>query len=113
MANERPPDPRELDPATAARLLATTTFNLIRRGADGSLVLSADRWRLTGQAGDVLRFHAEAAEAPPLELALGTVKRITLEQLPRQRLRSQIRFVLDTGDILTFSGLLGEAEPGT
>ena len=36
----------ELDRATAARALGAGWFNLLRRGADGSLVLSADRWRL-------------------------------------------------------------------
>jgi hypothetical protein len=37
---------RLLAPETAARAFGDAYFNLIRRGADGSLKLSTDHWRL-------------------------------------------------------------------
>lgn len=100
---------RELDQVTAARALGSAYFNLIRRGADGSLVLSADTWRLEAVRADAFRFVARSAEAPPLVLPVADVERTTWDRLPRQQRRSQIRFFLRGGDLWTFSGRVDEA----
>ena len=99
---------RALDLPTAARLLGLGFFNLIRRGADGSLVLSADKWRLDAQTPDELRFAAQSPEAPPLLLALADVAEVTWDRLPKQQARSQVRFRLRSGDLWTFSGSVDE-----
>jgi len=36
----------QIDPPTAARAFGDAYFNLLRRGADGSLRMSTDHWRL-------------------------------------------------------------------
>ena len=54
---------RILDPAHAARLLDGVRLNLIRRGANGSLVLSMDHWRLT--SADDESDARPSAPAPP------------------------------------------------
>ncbi len=94
----------EIDLATAARAFGTAYFNLLRRGADGSLVLSADRWRLVAIEDDVLRFAPRDPGGEPLVLARGAIERVTWDQLARQQVRSQIRFSLKSGDVWTFSG---------
>src|ERR671938_238450 len=58
----------ELDRATAVRAFGAAYFNLIRRGADGSLVLSSDRWRLEEATPELFRFEAEDEAAPTLVL---------------------------------------------
>jgi hypothetical protein len=95
-------------------------MNLIRRGADGSLRMSTDTWVLD-QADDhrvVFRgrpkgppHEGESADDQLLELPLADVDRVTWDRLPRQQRRSQLRFHLKSGDLLTFSGSL--AEPGS
>jgi hypothetical protein len=104
-----PHDPLELDPATAARAFGDAYFNLLRRGADGSLILSADHWRLEEATGDAFRFAAREDGAPPLEVRLEDVERLVWDRLPRQHVRSQIRFVLVSGDLWTFSGTVDES----
>lgn len=94
----------ELDGQDAARLLRTTSFNLIRRGADGSLALSADKWRLVKADSATFCFQALAPEAPPLALSLVDVERIVWDRLASQKERSQVRFIFTTGDVWTFSG---------
>jgi hypothetical protein len=96
----------ELDPATAARAFGSAYFNLIRRGADGSLTLSRDHWRLSEPAGEAgeFRFVARDQEAPDLVVDLGQVERMVWDRLPRQRVRSQIRLYFANGDVWTFSG---------
>ncbi len=96
-------------------VLGTSSLNLIRRGADGSLRLSVDRWRFEHVTGDAIVFRALSADVPAshqfLEVPLDAIERITWDRLPRQRVRSQLRFHLRTGDLWTFSGEL--AEPPT
>ncbi len=100
---------KELDLPTAARALCTGYFDLLRRGIDGALVLSADRWRLETVTEEEMRFVALAPEAPPLHLVLSDVEQATWDRLPKQQVRSQIRFRLRSGDLWTFSGTIDEA----
>lgn len=102
----------ELDFETAARAFGSEYFDLIRRGADGSLVLSADRWRLAAFTGQVYRFVGADPEAPTLELRAADVERVTWDQLPKQRTRSQVRFLLRGGDLWSFSGRTDSAALG-
>ena len=99
----------ELDLATMARAFGAGYFNLLRRGADGSLVLSADVWRLEALTPEAFRFAARAPEAPPLVLSVADVARTTWDRLPRQHVRSQLRFYLLSGDLWTFSGSVNES----
>ena len=101
----------ELDPATAALAFGSAYFNLIRRGADGSLVLSRDHWRLQTHTSslDTFRFSARDAEAPELVVQLAQVERLVWDRLPKQQVRSQIRFVFANGDVWTFSGSVDES----
>lgn len=103
--------PRELDRATAARAFGSAYFNLIRRGADGSLALSADHWHLEPEAStlETFYFSARDAEAPPLVVDLALVDRLVWDRLPKQQVRSQIRFHFANGDVWTFSGSVDEA----
>ena len=98
---------REIDLATAERALGSGTFNLIRRGADGSLAMSVDRWRLAHRTPTELRFAAQPPAPPhvdPLVLILERIERVTWDRLPNQQTRSQVRFHLHGGDLWTFSG---------
>jgi hypothetical protein len=99
----------ELDRQTAARAFGESYFNLLRRGADGSLTLSTDHWRLEALTSEVFRFTAREEDAPELELRLEEVERLVWDRLPRQQVRSQIRFVLVNGDLWTFSGTVDES----
>jgi hypothetical protein len=99
---------RELDLPTAARLLQLGYFNLIRRGANGSLTLSADKWRLESAGDDELQFAAQSPEASPLILPVSDVATVTWDRLPKQQQRSQVRFQLTSGDLWTFSGSVDE-----
>jgi hypothetical protein len=99
----------EIDQATAARAFGDAYFNLIRRGADGSLILSADHWRLDEATDDAFYFAAREAEAPPLELFKQDVERVVWDRLPKQQVRSQIRFHFGNGDLWTFSGSVDES----
>jgi hypothetical protein len=106
------PDPRslvEIDAEIAARAFGDAYFNLLRRGADGSLTLSTDHWRLDEATPKAFRFSAREEDAPLLEVRLEAVERLLWDRLPRQRLRSQIRFVLANGDLWTFSGTVDES----
>jgi len=99
----------QLDPTTAARAFGTAYFNLLRRGADGSLRLSSDHWRLEELSDGRFRFAAREPEAPPLELRLSEVDHVEWDRLPKQTVRSQIRFALANGDLWTFSGTVDES----
>jgi hypothetical protein len=99
----------ELDRSMAARAFGDAYFNLLRRGADGSLKLSADHWRLDEATEEVFRFLAREEDAPPLEVRIEDVERLVWDRLPRQQVRSQIRFVLINGDLWTFSGTVDES----
>ena len=99
----------ELDYETAARAFGDAYFNLIRRGADGSLKLSHDHWRLDRTTDEAFQFVPREADAPPRELRHADVERIVWDRLPKQQVRSQIRFYLINGDVWTFSGQVDES----
>jgi hypothetical protein len=101
--------PIGLDLAQTARVFGESYFNLIRRGADGSLTLSTDHWRLEQVTADAFHFEAQAEDAPALVLPLQQVERLAWDRLPRQQMRSQIRFYLANGDLWTFSGSVDES----
>src|SRR5436309_1745357 len=104
--------PRPISLQAAVSALAQGSFNLIRRGHDGSLVLSADRWRCAGREGNTLRFDAvnpPQGDPPPLLLAIEDVEEATWDRLPKQQARSQVRFQMRNGDLLTFSGQVDES----
>jgi hypothetical protein len=82
---------------------------LIRRGADGSLKLSTDHWRLATSSDDAFHFTADAPDAPPLSVPVADVRRLVWDRLPKQQVRSQIRFYLRNGDLWTFSGTVDES----
>ena len=98
----------EIEWLTAARAFGEAYFNLIRRGADGSLTLSHDHWRLDAATDATFRFIAREADAPPLDLRAPDVARVIWDRLPKQTVRSQIRFYLSNGDLWTFSGNVDE-----
>jgi hypothetical protein len=99
----------ELDEASAARAFGEADFNLIRRGADGSLTLSSDRWRLADLSNATFHFRALEDDAPPLVVRMTEVDRLVWDRLPKQRWRSQLRFFLKSGDVWTFSGTVDES----
>ena len=99
----------DLDPLVAARAFGDAYFNLLRRGADGSLTLSTDHWRLDEANTELFRFSAREDDAPDLEVRLEDVERMVWDRLPKQQVRSQIRFVLVNGDLWTFSGTVDES----
>jgi hypothetical protein len=99
----------QIDPTTAARAFGDAYFNLLRRGADGSLRLSSDHWRLDEATPELFRFSAREDDAPPLEVRLNDVEQLVWDRLPKQQTRSQIRFVLANGDLWTFSGQVNES----
>jgi len=98
-----------IDAATAARAFGDAYFNLLRRGADGSLRLSSDHWRLEELTENAFRFSAREQDAPTLEVRLEDVEQVVWDRLPKQQVRSQIRFVLANGDLWTFSGSVDES----
>jgi hypothetical protein len=104
----------ELTREAAIELLSTATLNLIKRGEDGSLRMSADRWNFVELSGTVLRFRTETLESQEtlwMELDLNDVARQSWDRLPKQQQRSQVRFHLKNGDIWTFSGtILGASD---
>ncbi len=103
----------DIDPETAERVLDGRTCNMIRRGGDGSLTMSADKWRLAERTPTALTFVAEPPAPPdlaPLTIELADVERLAWERLPKQQVRSQVRFFLRNGDVVTFSGSLGEPD---
>jgi hypothetical protein len=103
----------DLDASAAAALVKGHRLNLIRRGADDSLVMSTDGWRLVEVAEDALTLRADPPAPPetePLVIRLAEVERITWDRLARQHTRSQVRFHLRSGERLTFSGRLPEPQ---
>jgi hypothetical protein len=92
-------------------LAGESVLNLLRRCADGSLRLSADRWQLADVSPETVVFHSvagDAAERQVLEVRRTEVGRVTWDRLPKQRVRSQLRFHLASGDLWTFSGALSD-----
>jgi len=107
-------DVTELTPDAAAELLRTPRLNLIRRGADGSLVLSADKWTLDERSATMFRFRSEAVtdmEILWLDVNLQEVQRLSWDRLPKQERRSQVRLYFHNGDVWTFSGYLSSEPP--
>ena len=103
---------RDIGPDDLPGVFGSSVLNLIRRGADGSLRMSADRWRFGGGDSERVVFrsiHDDPAESEQmLEVPLAEVARLTWDRLPRQQARSQVRFHLTSGDLWTFSGMLNE-----
>jgi hypothetical protein len=103
---------RELSFEDVPAILGEARLNLIRRGADGSLRLSADHWRLFALEPDLLVFQAELADEAGdprvLEVERQAVLKLTWDRLPKQLRRSQLRLHLRDGDLMTFSGELGD-----
>src|SRR5262249_32446620 len=99
----------QIDASTAARAFGDGYFNLLRRGADGSLRLSSDHWRLDEANDEAVRFSAREEDAPPLVVYLQDIEQLVWDRLPKQQVRSQIRFVLANGDLWTFSGTVDES----
>ncbi len=105
----------ELDPEAVERILDGRVCNMIRRGGDGSLTMSADKWRLAERTVTTLVFVAEPpapADVAPIRIELTEVERLAWDRLPKQQTRSQVRCFMRNGDVVTFSGTLGEP-PGT
>ena len=99
----------ELTPDAAAELLRTPRLNLIRRGADGSLVLSADKWTLDERGDSMFRFRSETVDGMEtiwLDVNLQEIERLSWDRLPKQERRSQVRLHFLNGDVWTFSGYL-------
>jgi hypothetical protein len=99
----------EIDRSTAARAFGDAYFNLIRRGANGSLSMSMDHWRLVDATAETFRFAAGENGVAPLEVSLADVERFVWDRLPKQQVRSQIRLYLVSGDLWTFSGSVDES----
>ena len=97
-----------IDTPTAVRILGQGYFNLVRRGADGSLVLSADRWRVKYLNPSELLFEAQADAAPDLSVPLADVDQMSWDRLPKQQTRSQVRVLFRNGDLWSFSGIVQE-----
>jgi hypothetical protein len=99
----------DLEPNAAADLIRGHRLNLIRRGADGSLVMSTDGWHLIEATDEAITLRADPPappETPLTVIVLAEVERITWDRLAKQQARSQVRFHLKSGDLLTFSGRL-------
>jgi hypothetical protein len=106
----------ELTPEAAAELLRTPGLNLIRRGADGSLVLSADKWTLDERGASLFRFRSETVDGMEtiwLDVDLQEVEHLAWDRLPKQERRSQVRLYFHPGDVWTFSGYLALEPPTT
>jgi hypothetical protein len=107
---------RELDLDDLPRIVGTRPLDLIRRGADGSLRLSTDRWQLQRVGEIAVEFSSivddPADEAQALKVPLDNVARVTWDRLPKQRARAQVRFHLRDGDLWTFSGRIDEPATG-
>jgi hypothetical protein len=104
-----------LDSVSAADLIRGYRLNLIRRGADGSLVMSTDGWHLIDATDESITLRADPPAPPetaPLVIVLAEVERITWDRLAKQKARSQVRFHLRSGDLLTFSGRLPDPDLG-
>ena len=101
---------REVTLEAAGSSLANGFFTLLRRGADRSLVWSADKWRAVSVTESGIEFQAEDPEGPPMSVDSSDIHHVTWEQLPRQTVRSQVRFHLLSGDQLIFSGTV-DLEP--
>jgi hypothetical protein len=101
----------ELDHDSAARAFGINYFNLLRRGADGSLTLSTDHWRLEVDktTPEAFHFSAQEEDAPDLVVLVEQVEKLTWDRLPKQHQRSQIRFYFGNGDLWTFSGSVDES----
>jgi hypothetical protein len=99
----------DIDPSVAACPFGDAYFNLLRCGADGSLALSTDHWRLDEATTEAFRFSAREDDAPDLEVRLEDVERQAWDRLPKQQVRSQIRFLFVNGDLSTYSATVDES----
>ena len=103
---------RSLAPNDLEQILGAQPLDLIRRGADGSLRLSTDRWRLDRVGPLAIEFSSilsdPADSLQSLEVPLENLEQVTWDRLPKQRARAQVRFHLRDGDLWTFSGRIAE-----
>jgi hypothetical protein len=99
----------DLDRQTAVQAFGNTFFNLIRRGANGSLMLSMDHWRLEEATPEAFTFTPREEGVDALVVRTADVERLAWDRLPKQQTRSQIRFYLTNGDLWTFSGSVDES----
>ena len=104
---------REIDLDTAARVLESGGYNVLRRSAELGLSMFGGRWRLVERGSDQLTFRPVTSSGATLpdevNLALGDVARITWDRLAKQEKRSQVRFHFHSGELWTFSGTVDEA----
>ena len=101
----------DIDAETAERVLDGHICNMIRRGGDGSLVMSADKWRLAERTATTLTFVAVPPapdDVAPVTIELADVERLAWDRLPKQQKRSQVRAYMRNGDVVTFSGTLDD-----
>src|SRR5262249_2785254 len=104
---------QDLDPTIAANLIRGHRLNLIKRGADGSLIMSTDGWHMIESDEAAITMKADPPappETPLMVIVLDEVDRITWDRLAKQQARSQVRFHLKNGDLWTFSGRLPDPE---
>ena len=108
---------RDIDRQAATRVLRSTGFNFLRRGADLTLSMSGAKWRLVDETPETFTFRPVGPSGDPLPplpgeemtLSLADVERITWDRLPRQQHRSQVRFHFHTGELWTFSARLDDS----
>ena len=106
----------DLDVTAAADLIRGYRLNLIKRGADGSLVMSTDGWHLIEVTDEAATLKADPPAPPetePMVIVLADVDRISWDRLAKQQARSQVRFHMKSGDLLTFSGRLPDPKSAT
>lgn len=98
---------QEIDVDAAARALAATDCNFLRRSADLELSMSGAKWRLAERTPETLTFRAVGPDGllpDAMTLPLADVDRISWDRLPKQQSRSQVRFLFRDGEQWTFSG---------
>lgn len=108
---------RDIDRQAAARVLRSTGFNFLRRGADLTLSMSGARWRLVDETPETFTFRPVGPSGAPLPsqpgeemvLRLAEVEGITWDRLPKQQYRSQVRFHFHSGELWTFSARLDDS----
>ena len=86
----------ELDPSNCSARLRRWLFQLYQARRGRLTAAVDDHWRLEGATSAAFRFIAHEDDVEPLELALGAVERLVWGRLPKQQVRSQLRFTSPT-----------------
>ena len=76
---------------------------------DSAATTRVDSAQCDTVTADGFHFVAREVGAPDLVVRLEDVQRLTWDRLPKQQVRSQIRFFLANGDLWTFSGSVDES----